>query len=200
MVIGEEPAVRVVPGPAPLGGEPRKPPVASRGYKVDRNGKPMPRVYGGHRLLQYWYVPAAILLAAGIALGVIWVAGLFDDDDSSEAGADNGATTTVSATAESTADTTQTPQATSSASPTGGVFQVNDQVVITDVGTGAGGEAACLNIRTEPGTDQVIIDCLREGTELTISGGPEEAGGLTWWQVSLASGDGWAAEDYLTKR
>jgi hypothetical protein len=199
MVIGEAPAVRVVPGPAPVGGEPRKPPVASRGYKVDRNGKPMPRVYGGHRLLQYWYVPAAILVAAGVALGVIFVAGLFgDDDDPDAAGA--GETTTVSPTSEATADTTQTPQATSSASPTGGIFQVNDQVAITGVGSGAGGEAACLNIRTEPGTDQVIIDCLREGTELTISGGPEEAGGLTWWRVTLASGDGWAAEEYLQKR
>jgi hypothetical protein len=196
MVIGEAP-VRVVPGPAPAG-EPRKPPVASRGYKVDRNGKPMPRVYGGHRLLQYWYVPAALLLAAGVALAVIWVAGLIGDDDPDEAGGnDPDATTTVSPTAQATADGSQTPQATTS--PSGGTFQVNDQVTITGVGSGAGGEAACLNIRTEPGTDQVIIDCLREGTELTISGGPEEAGGLTWWRVTLASGDGWAAEDYLVK-
>jgi hypothetical protein len=193
LVIGEEPpAVRVVPGPAPIGAEPRKPPVASRGYAVDRNGKPMPKVYGGHRLLRYWYIPAAILVAVGVALGVIWVAGMFDDDDPDEAGGDQ--TPTVSSSP--TTDAAATAEGTGTPADTGGRFQVNDQVVIQGVGTGAQGDAACLNIRTEPGTDQPIIDCLQEGTQLTIMGGPQEAGGLTWWQVALPSGGGWAAEDY----
>lgn len=198
MVIGEEPPpVRVVPGPAPIGGEPRKQPAAARAYAVDRNGKPMPRVYGGNRFLRYWYVPAAILLAAAIAFGVIWVAGLVEGDDDPQE-ADGAPTTTAVPTAPGEA--TSTAGATASASPTGGRFQVNDQVAITGVGAGAGGEAPCLNIRTEPGTDKAIIDCLREGTQLTVLGGPQEAGGLTWWQVQLASGGGWAADDYLEKR
>ncbi|MEX0781819.1 MAG: RING finger protein [Dehalococcoidia bacterium] len=202
VVIGEDPPpVRVVPGPAPVHTEPRKPPVASRGYKVDRNGKPMPRVYGGHRLLRYWYIPAALLVAGAVALGVIWIAGLFGgDDDPDAAGSGNPDTTSTPAGAESSTPGTTTAEATSSAPPTGGKFQVNDQVAITGVGAGADGEPACLNIRIEPGLDQTIIDCLREGTQLTVLGGPQEAGGLTWWQVQLASGDGWAAEDYLVQR
>ncbi|MGH2611223.1 MAG: RING finger protein, partial [Tepidiformaceae bacterium] len=186
VVIGAPPpAMRVVPGPAGESPQPRKPPVASRVYAVDRTGKPMPRVYGGHRLLRYWYVPVAALVAVGVAFGVIWLAGLFGGDDSDAAGGDDATTTAAStASAEATgASGTQTPAATASAAPTGGKFQVNDAVVITGVGTGSGGEAPCLNIRTEPGTDQTIIDCLREGTQLTVLGGPQEAGGLTWWRV-----------------
>ena len=192
VVIGEEPPVRVVPGPPTVGGEPRKPPVASRGYAVDRNGKPMPKVYGGHKLLRYWYIPAALIVAAGVALGVIWIAGLFGDDDNA-AGDDPTPTTAASPTT----DPSASPEGTASPADTGGRFQVNDQVVIQGVGTGDGGEPACLNIRTEPGTDKPIIDCLQEGTQLTVLGGPQEAGGLTWWQVQLTSGGGWAAEDYL---
>lgn len=202
VVIGGAPApMRVVPGPGATA-EPRKPPIASRAYAVDRSGKPLPRVYGGHRLLRYWYVPAAVLVAAAVALGVIWVAGLFGGDDTDAADDDETTvTTTVStATASVTGAASQTPTASASAPSTGGKFEVNDLVVITDVGSGGGDEEACLNIRTEPGTDKTIIDCLREGTQLTVLGGPQEAGGLTWWRVKLTSGDGWAAEDYLARR
>jgi hypothetical protein len=202
-VIGAPPPpMRVVPGPNVGATEPRKPPIASRAYAVDRTGKPMPRVYGGHRLLRYWYVPAAALVAVGVALGVIWVAGLFGGDDSDAASDDSGTPATASSAAASATDPsgTESPTGTPSAAPTGGKFQVNDAVVITGVGPGSGGEVSCLNIRTEPGTDKDIIDCLREGTQLTVLGGPQEAGGLTWWRVKLTSGDGWAAEDYLAKR
>ncbi len=200
-VIGAPPpTMRVVPGPGAaraLGAAPapRKPPVASRAYAVDRAGKPMPKVYGGHRWLRFWYVPVAAFVAVGVALGVIWVAGLFDDGDGEAA---SGGDPTSAATSDATeVPATETEAASATTSTTGGKFEVNDVVLITGVGTGGTEEAPCLNVRTEPGTDQPIIDCLREGTQLTILGGPQEAGDFTWWRVRTASGDGWAAEDYL---
>jgi hypothetical protein len=194
-VIGAPPPrMRVVPGPG-AGPPPRKPPVASRAYAVDRAGKPMPKVYGRNRLLRYWYVPVAALVAVGVALGVIWVAGLFDDDDGDAASGGDPTSVPTAAASETPSSETASPTTAS----TGGKFEINDVVVITGVGTGGAGEAPCLNIRTEPGTDQDIIDCLREGTQLTVLGGPQEAGDLTWWQVRSTSGDGWAAEDYLTE-
>jgi hypothetical protein len=195
-VIGAPPPpMRVVPGPsAPPPA--RKPPVASRAYAVDRAGKPMPRVYGGHRWLKLWYVPVAALVAVGVALGVVWVAGLFDGDDGdAAAGEDPTATATVAASGTPGGETA-TP---TGAAPTGGKFEINDAVVITGLGSGGTGEAPCLNVRTEPGVDKPAVDCLREGTQLVILGGPEEAGGLTWWFVKTPSGDLWAAEDYLTE-
>lgn len=208
MVIGGEnsPRLRTLPPPAPLT-EPspnRKPPVLGA-YKVDRAGKPLPSLYARHRILEFWYIPTALLLAAGVALGVIWVAGLFDGGDSDSAGTPDPTRTTTLSTpaASSTAGgsaTPATPQSAATAPVTGGKFQVNDAVVVTGVGAGAGTEAGCLNVRTEPGTGNPAIVCVPDGTQLTVLGGPQEAGGLKWWKVRISSGDGWAAEDYLAKR
>jgi hypothetical protein len=160
----------------------------------------MPSLYGRHRILGLWYIPAALVVAVGVAIGVIWLVGQFTGDDGNEAaGATNGSPTSAvgSGATATAAVTTQTPAATQP--PTGGKFQVRDAVVITGAAEGSGGDG-CLNVRTAPGTDSPIIDCLRDGTQLTILGGPQEAGGLTWWNVELQSGNGWAAEQYLAAR
>jgi len=41
---------------------------------------------------------------------------------------------------------------------------------------------------------------VKDGVELRITGGPETAGGLTWWKVQTDLGEGWAAEDYLIRK
>lgn len=65
-------------------------------------------------------------------------------------------------------------------------LKVGAQVEIT--GTGS-----CLNVRTEPGGTP--IDCLQEGTRITLASGPRDANNLQWWQVEGRSG--WVAADYL---
>lgn len=208
VVIGDDsqtPPLRTVPPPAPLAGATvTRKPAASRAYKADRSGKPMPDLYARHRLLQFWYVPAAVLLAVVVAFAVIWVAGLFDGD-SNPAGTTDPTRTLGPATVGgprpsgtvSPAATTATTVATTVPS---GKFQPNDAVTVTGVGAGTGSEAGCLNVRTEPGTGNPAIVCVPDGTQLTVVGGPQEAGGLKWWKVRLTSGEGWAAEDYLVKR
>ena len=211
-IIGGEtipPPLHTVPPPAPLNDArvTRKRPPA-QGYKVDRTGKPLPSLYARHRILQFWYVPAAVLLAVGVAFAVIWVAGLFNDGDSDSAGVDPTRTTVPSTpSAQATSAGGSATQSPASGSPApagtvapGGKFQVNEAVVVTGVGAGSGSEAGCLNIRTEPGTGNPAIVCVPDGTQLTVLGGPQEAGGLKWWKVRLTSGEGWAAEDYLAKR
>jgi hypothetical protein len=39
------------------------------------------------------------------------------------------------------------------------------------------------------------VDCLADGTEVTIDEGPVEADGFQWWRVEDRSG--WVAGDYL---
>ena len=53
----------------------------------------------------------------------------------------------------------------------------------------------CLRVREEPGLDGREIDCLENGSVVTISGGPVEAGDLEWWQ--LAGFEGWSASNWL---
>ncbi len=211
-VIGADahPPVRTIPPLAALadGVTKRKAAATSGAYKVDRAGKALPNLYVRHRILQFWYVPAAVGLAVVIAFGVIWIAGSFGGDADSPALGDG--TTPSARSTPSTAATnpggsaTQPPTSGTPTAPaasvTGGKFQVNDPVVVTGVGAGTGSEAGCLNVRTEPGTGNPAIVCVPDGTQLTVVGGPQETGGLKWWKVRLTSGDGWAAEDYLVKR
>ncbi|MBK7726349.1 MAG: hypothetical protein IPI33_14305 [Dehalococcoidia bacterium] len=41
----------------------------------------MPKIYGGHPLLAYWYVPAAVGLAIFVAFAVIWTVGRLTGED-----------------------------------------------------------------------------------------------------------------------
>ncbi|MEJ5222327.1 MAG: hypothetical protein WHT63_10015, partial [Tepidiforma sp.] len=55
-----------------------------------------------------------------------------------------------------------------------------------------------LNVRPTPGGNPPIT-CLPEGTLVTITGGPQEVNGVTWWQVAAGQVSGWSAGQYLVK-
>lgn len=165
--------------------------------------KPLPKVYGQHRLLAYWYMPVAALLAVGVAFGVIWVVGQFTGDDkSSQASVVLPGTATptlspaqASSTAAGTNTAATTPTVGRSPTPSGpaGKFKQGDQAVVTGAGD-------CLNVRVAPGRQNDAIVCLPDGAEVTVTGGPENAGDLRWWKVRTPQGEGWAAEDYLVRK
>lgn len=166
--------------------------------------KPLPKIYGHHRIIGYWYVPAALAVALFVALGVIWSAEkLFGGGGASKADsvAAPAPGVTQSAAAQPTADGTAKPASTGTVAGTGGTgkFRTGDTVVVAGAGD-------CLNVRTAPGRTNAAgvvnpaIVCLNDGTELKVTAGPETAGDLTWWKVQTALGEGWAAEDYLIKK
>jgi hypothetical protein len=155
----------------------------------------MPKIYGGNPLIRYWYVPAAVALAAFVALLVIWIGGLFGGDTNA---ADTTPTTAASSqlTPGAATNAAGATTAASTTPPSGaGKFASGDVVVVT-------GSEGCLNVRVAPGTGagSDIIVCLSDGEQLTVSGGPESNGGLTWWKVKTATTEGWAAEDYLQRK
>jgi len=57
----------------------------------------------------------------------------------------------------------------------------------------------CLNVREMPGLQGSAVDCLADNTKLRITGGPAQADGVTWWQVSRQSvpSQGWVSGQYL---
>ena len=57
--------------------------------------KTMPQIYDRPRILAYWYIPAAALVAIIVALSVIWLVGQFTGDDSEKAGDPTPAATTA---------------------------------------------------------------------------------------------------------
>ncbi len=64
--------------------------------------------------------------------------------------------------------------------------------------SGAGEQG--LSFRKAPGLQTERIRFLPEGTIMRVIGGPEEADGLTWWQLEdpRTGEQGWAAGAYLT--
>lgn len=179
-------------------------PVPPRRYQdaIEGSGtrKPLPKVYGGHGILDYWYVPVAIVVAVVVAAGVIFLAdrifGSGDDGGTVPAGSTLPADTTQpgGAATTTTPGTTATPPAGTATPP--GTFQPGDVVVVI-------GSGNCLNVRPAPGVDagNEPIVCVAEGSQLQITGGPEQAGGLQWWNVETAEGEqGWAADDYLERQ
>lgn len=78
---------------------------------------------------------------------------------------------------------------TGSASPSADAFVVGAAVITTDDG---------VRLRTDPSTEGDILATLGQNKELTIKGGPVEADGFTWWQVTTHRGTtGWIVEDFL---
>ena len=55
-------------------------------------------------------------------------------------------------------------------------------------------DSECLQVRDQPGLAAVPIDCLDDGTPVTISAGPTDRDGLTWWRME---GLGWVAGNWL---
>jgi hypothetical protein len=161
----------------------------------------MPRVYGHRRILGYWYVPAAALVAIAVAVSVIWVVERLMGGDDDEAGAVSTETSTETPTPEPGA--TATPTApfsvqTAVAGQTPGTIDPNakfapgDRTRVVDTGE-------CLNVRLGPGLGNEAIGCLPDGSEVTILGGPQATDGFSWWQVDTPNGQGWAVQDYLEK-
>lgn len=159
----------------------------------------LPRLYDRHGILRFWYVPFAVMLAAAVAFAVVWGADrLFGDDEQAVAPAP---TPTREATprptqpalsptpATSTAEATATPGTPIPASER--KFAAGDAAVVT------GSAPECLNVRSEAGLQNPAIDCIADGTAVTILGGPLEADGLLWWRIDAPNVIGWAAEDYL---
>jgi hypothetical protein len=57
-----------------------------------------------------------------------------------------------------------------------------------------------LRLRSSPGLDGELISYLALGTRFSVIGGPQQASGLTWWQVEDPTQPlvrGWVAGDYL---
>ncbi|MDZ4277686.1 MAG: hypothetical protein U1B78_00960 [Dehalococcoidia bacterium] len=64
-----------------------------------------------------------------------------------------------------------------------------------DSGAVVFGVGDCLIIRAEPSTGAEFVDCVIDGTERRVMDGPENADGVTWWQLEEL---GWANEEFLT--
>ncbi len=213
----DEPAI----GEPMIGAEPLGPPARRRPpapYVVDEReaarrryrppmdsplAKPLPSLYGNHRWLGYWYIPAAAVVAIGVAGAVIFAAErIFGGDDSNDripaavVTTPDTSSATTAAVAGSPTPAGGTPSATAGGTPSavaGAKFQAGQTVVVTGAGD-------CLNVRTAPGRLNDAIVCVPDGTELTIRGGPETAGDLRWWRVQTLQGEGWAAEDFLVRK
>jgi uncharacterized protein YgiM (DUF1202 family) len=56
---------------------------------------------------------------------------------------------------------------------------------------------ANANLRSGPGTNKSVIRQVPLGTILTVTDGPTDSGGYTWWGVSGAIGSGWMASAVL---
>jgi hypothetical protein len=73
----------------------------------------------------------------------------------------------------------------------------------TEIAPGAsvvvkGTRGAGLNIREEPSRQAKIVVSAKEGDELTVLEGPEEAGGYVWWKLQTTDGkEGWGASEWL---
>ena len=160
--------------------------------------KPLPRVYGRHRIFDYWYLPVAVLIAVAVAGAVIWgseqiFGGNGDGTPASGAGATGPAApnlpTTVRGSVTPGASATPSPATTGPA----GKFRAQEAATVASPGE-------CLNLRPTPGLANQPIGCLDDGTQVTVLGGPQSVEQITWWNVSTAQGDGWVAEDYLAKK
>jgi hypothetical protein len=64
----------------------------------------------------------------------------------------------------------------------------------------AGGQAVvfgagdCLTFRGGPGRSQQPVSCQLDGTQGQVIGGPQQADGITWWQLADL---GWASGEFL---
>jgi hypothetical protein len=67
-------------------------------------------------------------------------------------------------------------------------LQVGASVVVAGTGD-------CLRVRDRPGVQGMELDCLSDGTTVTISSGPVENDDFEWWQ--LEGHDGWCAGNWL---
>ena len=191
-------AFRGGPPPAPAATRPvvMRAPVRLEGGRAAARRSPDIGVLGSAprepgRLLRYWYVPAGLLLAAAIALGIVWGVEQFDGGDSAPA-ATPAPTPTPIATSAPTPTTAPTPVPTPTATPTPAPprFAAGASAIVA-------GTDSCLNIRASARIDAAVLECVDDGTEVTVLEGPVEANGFSWWLVAAPGGNGWGAGIYL---
>lgn len=77
---------------------------------------------------------------------------------------------------------------TSTFTPTPAVIAVGSTVIVV----GQGG----VNVRSGPSRSEGVVAVANRGDTFTVTDGPQESDGLTFWEIRSASGDvrGWAAE------
>ena len=148
----------------------------------------------GRGWLRYWYVPAGLLLAAAIALGIVWGVERFggDGDDPAPAAATPAPTSAVTPAPMPTATPTPVPTPTAAPTPLPPRFAAGAGAIVA-------GTDSCLNIRASASIDAAVIDCVADGVEVTVLEGPVAASGFNWWLVTAPAGNGWAAGIYLEK-
>ena len=84
---------------------------------------------------------------------------------------------------------TPTPAPATVAEPAGR-FSAGESAVVA-------GTDSCLNIRAQASIESEVIECLADGTIVTVLEGPVEQGNLTWWLIAAPTVNGWAADLYL---
>lgn len=183
------------------------PPRAQRGRLAGGAARPPVddlRLYRRHEFLRYWYVPVAALLAILVAVGVIWGADQLFGGGGGEP-ATPAATATPSPTVAQVATATTpagSPGATTTGTPVIATGTRPAGTTTPAAGNGARAVVAtggdCLNIRTGPGTSNPAVDCLAEGTVVTLTGESEASGGVTWVRIQSETGhDGWVSDEFL---
>ncbi len=63
-----------------------------------------------------------------------------------------------------------------------------------------GGGADCVNVRTTPSKTGPVGECVKDGAQYSIIGGPTDADGLKWWNTQKLGSQqttGWIAADFL---
>jgi len=166
---------------------------------VEPQGR-LPRIYGQHHLVRGGQYLVAALIAVAVAVAVIWagaqVVGGDDDEDVGVQPLDErpaGVATAAGTPATLSQPTTAAGTPAAAATTGGATLGIGAVAVVTNTGD-------CLNVRTAPGTANPAIVCLKDGSEVTVTGGPEDVAQLRWWKVRTGSGEGWAAGDYLQPR
>ncbi len=170
---------------------------------IDLDGRGARRVRDSGGIARFWYVPVGFVIAAAIAYGIVWGIDRFRDDGGSEQPAAPVATVEATATpvpttpvptataVPSTPQPTPTPPPTPAGPPAR--FSPGDGAVVA-------GTDSCLNVRAEADIEGEILDCIADGTIVTVLEGPVEQGNLTWWLIAAPEVNGWAAELYLQQR
>ncbi len=191
------PADRPAPVRPPASRQPRAPLLRGAAGRQPRSlgalgDRGQPRDAGW--LLRFWYAPAGLLLAGAIAASIVW--GLDRIGNGGEA---------VPAVVPATPSPSPLPTPTQppSPSPTPAPAATATAVELRfSPGAGAlvAGTDSCLNIRAEASIGAAVIDCIPDGTEVTLLDGPVTDGGITWWLVVTSNVNGWAAELYLVER
>ncbi len=217
------PASRPAASPAPAPAPPESPPPASGPAPVEapvaestpvavRQAVGRPRNIGSLALdargprpsarliARFWYAPLGFLIAAAIAYGVYWgIDRLRGGDGDQPAVPAAAATPTPAPTTPAPTPTpppstpTPVPTPTPTATQPAARFSAGDAAVIA-------GTDSCLNIRAQADIEAEVLDCLADGTNVTVLEGPVAQGSLNWWLVDAPEISGWAAELYLARR